>query len=1536
MCRRSYRLLFSLALLLSVSSISFASAKTSSTDGFYIYNQFSGKVLTVGEEMLSSWKKIDDNDKQIEYLGGWDTFQGNPGYQRTEHYSTTKGAAARFTFTGVKARYYGFLRGDLDVAEIKVDGLVVGQVNCYEGSKFNAVLFETDLLPYGKHTLEVSSTGKKAVDFEIIVDAFEYATSSETITPIQQSAYTGDNGQLWKLVDNGDSYFQLVNLQDGKALTAGTSADKDLVQLAAPANSANQLWKKREGRSHINSLINKANGQVLDLSERSYQEGTICQTNTLNNDAKTQQWGVWNASEKIDVVTPQYQNIYKVISKNGQAIDNQEKAENNSNFTLSADQAVSNASQQWSLTDCGNGYYTLTNMASHKNIDNANGSLADSHKMVQWDANPANPNQRWQLTYCGSFYTLTNEASAKNLDAREVASTGALVQYSPDPANTNQQWQIMKVGKREHHDWEDESVFAINKKDGHATYIPFQSVDELKADPSWERPWETPESSNFLLLNGNWKFNWVKQPSERPLDFYLPNYDVSDWNEIPVPSNWEMQGYGTPIYTNITYPHANVPPFIAPKAGYTNATEPNPVGSYRRTFTLPDDWDGKEILLHFNGAYSAMYVWVNGQKVGYSQGANNDAEFDVTPYIKTGENIVACEVYRWSDGSYLEDQDMFRLSGIHRDVYLYAAPKVRVRDFFLQSEFDGNDFSRATFKVDADLKNHLSKSSTATKLEVSLLDANNEEVLLLSKSIDAISTNSEKSVQLSGQVDNPSLWSAETPNLYSAVFTLKDDQNNVLEVLSAKFGFRKIEIKDKRVYINNQAVFFKGVNRHDTHPVFGKAIPVESMIQDIELMKRYNVNTVRTCHYPNDPKMYALFDYYGLYVMDEADVECHGNNSLSDNPSWADAFIDRMIRMVERDKNHPSVIFWSMGNECGNGRNFYGVYEAAKAIDSSRPIHYEGKDEAADFDSQMYPSLANAKSFDAIDTDRPYFFCEYAHAMGNAPGNLKEYWDLIENSNRLIGGCIWDWVDQGIIKYGEDPGKFYFGGDFGDTPNDGNFCINGIVTPDRKVTAKLLEVKKVYQYLKIKAEGSGQHQVKVENHYDFLNLNLFRINWSVVKDGAIVENGSMDLPAAEPDESVSLTVPLKTEITGDGEFFLDFSINLKNDCRWASAGHVVAAEQIRLTERPAVAEIDASGMSNLEVIETTTDYQVQGSDFSLTFNKNKGELSSLIYAGEEMIYNGEGLAFSYYRQIDNDRNNPRPQSKSIIRNHSLSVDKTSNSRCVVVKSEMRAQNNLGDFPYQLIYTIWDNGMVDIDVKISNTANTGEMARIGLQMSLSPGMENVKWYGRGPQESYVDRKYAAHFGIYENDVDGMLEHYARSQSNGNREDVRWVELSNDAGAGVKITSKGKLNFNALHFTDWDLWDAVHDFALDGVKREETILCLDYMQKGLGNSSCGPDVLEKYKIPGKTNYSYSFRIESMKKLAAGKKRPKKEAINVFPNPASEQLNFTFNVPSESDIQVNFYSTAGLLLKHAIFKKREGKITACLRLIRWRSDC
>ncbi len=1430
-----------------------------SAQSYILYNQTSQKVLDVGKKLIAEWKKVDDTDVSITYSGSWGTYSGNPGYKSTEHFSSSKGAMARFTFTGVQARYYGYLRSDLDVAEIRLDGQSVAKINCYDGSLFDAMLYETPILTYGTHTLDVVSTGERAIDYEVIVDAFAYAASAaDTILSVVQADYTGSPTQKWTVVNTDNAYFQLINQSNGLALSVHQNSDNstNLLKLVEASSDYQQQWKKTAASNNCVTLLNRSVQKNIDILDASTLNEALAVYSAASSSA-SQQWGFWDASKLISDIKFDYLHAYKLLSSDGRVLDNSSSMVNGTSFYMKNDDAANNKAQQWSVMPVSGTAFLITNLLSNKNIDNGNSSV-EGFKALQWNIDPGNTNQQWKLNYCGYYYTITNVKTGKNLDYRNTTSGTAVGQYTADVTNLNQQWKIEILGERERHDWENESIFEINKEPGHSTYVPFGSVEELKLSPSWDKPWEKPTSSMYQLLNGKWKFNWVKQPSERPVDFYKPEYSVAAWKEIPVPSNWEMYGYGTPIYTNFTYPHANMPPFILPVQGWTCEKEPNPVGSYRRDFTIPESWDNQQVFVHFDGVYSAMYVWVNGQKVGYSQGANNDAEFDITAYVHSGANTIACEVYRWSDGSYLEDQDMFRLSGIHRDVYVYATPKVRVRDYFLKSEFSSADLSSAVFKADVTLKNHNVAAVSGAKVELTLYDANDTGVLTLTKTINQLEINKDTTFTISGNVLNPKLWSAEVPNLYSAIVTLKNADNQVLEVLSSKFGFRKVEIKNKRVYINNKAVFFKGTNRHDIHPQFGKAVPVESMIQDIVLMKQHNINTIRTSHYPNDQKMYALYDYYGLYVMDEADIECHGNSSLSDNPDWLPAYKDRMVRMVQRDKNHPSVIFWSMGNESGAGKNFYEVNKAAKSIDPSRPIHYEGNSNAADFDSQMYPSIDGAKNMDAQNTTRPYFICEYAHSMGNAPGNLAEYWDLIESSNRMIGACVWDWVDQGINKFGDDPKKYYYGGDFGDKPNDFDFCLNGLTTPDRRVTAKMVELKKVYQYIKLKASNLSLGKVTVQNKYDFLNLQSFSLRWEVLRDGVAVEAGIMDLPSALPNASVLITVPYKTVLKSGSEYFLNLKVETKEANRWANAGFVVATEQLALNSRPSVGAISTVNMNSVSKQLINSIYQVTGDGFSVEFNKSTGLMTSLQYNGNEMIHNGKGLAFSYYRSINNDVYTNRTYSEPVISCQGFSTEISADNKYISVTTNMQAVNTLGTFPYKIVYTIYGNGVIDVDASITNATDTGTMPRIGLQMVLPAGMENVQWYGRGPLENYIDRKKSAYFGLYNSTIDNLIEHYVRSQSNGNREDLRWLKITNKSNYGIQIQSKGTLNFTAAHYRDNQFWDARHDFELPRLRNTETYLSLDYIQQGLGNASCGPQPLAQYLIPGSKIYNYSFRI------------------------------------------------------------------------------
>ncbi|MFV0469679.1 MAG: glycoside hydrolase family 2 TIM barrel-domain containing protein [Dysgonomonas sp.] len=1164
--------------------------------------------------------------------------------------------------------------------------------------------------------------------------------------------------------------------------------------------------------------------------------------------------------------------LYKIMSPSGLAIDHKANVEDAAKIYLSKNNKNSKG-QLWKIRKLSDGYYMFINPYANKALDNAGINEGNGNALGQWDANASNHHQLWQLSASDNGrFNITQRVSKMQLTYNKSEADGTIIYQMPDAKTT---WQLVpttiKVPKehiqRGKTEWENELIFEVNKEPAHVTYIPYPDTKSLKADKYFDQQWLQPNSSFYLSLNGNWKFNWVKQPSERPVDFYKTNYDVSSWKEIPVPSNWEMLGYGTPIYTNITYPFKNNPPLIQSQKGYTNEIEPNPVGSYRKTFSIPENWTGKEVFLHFDGVYSGIYIWVNGQKVGYSEGANTDAEFNITKYVKTGENILAAEVYRWTDASYIEDQDMFRLSGIHRDVYVFATPKTHIRDFHLQSEFEEDNLRSATFSADLIVHNYDKKSAANNIAEVTLIDPTGKAILNLSKPINELKSGIEENFRFQAKVDEPLLWSAEKPNLYSVIVSLKDGERKETEAMTSKFGFRKIEIKNKRVYVNNQQIFFKGVNRHDIHPEFGKAVPTESMLQDILMMKKYNVNTVRTSHYPNSPKMYAMYDYYGLYIMDEADLECHGSMSISEKPSWIPAYVNRIERAIGRDRNHSSVIFWSLGNESGAGDNFDHMYKRAKELDPTRPIHYEGKSALVDIDSNMYPSIEGMTKQDQANSDKPYFICEYAHSMGNAPGNLAEYWDYIENhSQRMIGACVWDWVDQGINKHGEPKNRFYYGGDFGDKPNDGDFSCDGLTTPDRRETAKLIELKKVYQYVKFKAPALASRKVEIENKYNFTDLNEFDFKWEVIQDGEIIESGLLQPLHSAAGEKTVAEIPFSNNRKPEKEYFLNIYCLQKNKTAWAEKGHVVASEQFALTDRPAIASVNTAFLPNISVSENGNEIGIKGNNFNLSFNKTSGVLYSLQYSGSEMIHNSNGLQLNWYRSVNNDKYASQvyyqTEYEQPIFNYQLSKDKKSVTvictTTATIKNDQQAQ-----IPYTVKYTIYGNGIIDVDATFTKPSNGNIIHRLGLQMVMPQAYENIKWYGRGPRENYPDRKTGSFYGLYNTTATGMEEeHYVRLQSMGNREDIRWFTITDKNNKGLKITSKNKMSFSALHFTDAEAWKGTHDFNLEKIRKPEIYLNIDCLQQGLGNSTCGPMPLPKYMIPENQPLNLSFRIENMK--------------------------------------------------------------------------
>ncbi len=1156
---------------------------------------------------------------------------------------------------------------------------------------------------------------------------------------------------------------------------------------------------------------------------------------------------------------------YRICTPGGLALEIRNNGNSGTEIVLGK-QDNTKESQLWCLAPSEiKGRYYIANPSLLQSIGNG-GKGKTECPVVMWETIHENTLEEWTIEeHPDGSRSFLSAATGYYLGYAEDKEGAPALHKNPDAGQNVCKWYLVESDLRlkpravsSKNDWENQHIFQRNKEKGRTTFIPFADTEEMVADPTYETPWENTRSSRYMLLSGNWKFHWSKQPSERPVDFYKTGYDVSGWEEIPVPSNWEMLGYGTPIYTNQTYPFRNNPPFIEPVQWYTSAAEPNAVGSYRRDFTLPADWKGKEIFIHFNGIYSAAYVWINGKRVGYTEGANNDSEFRITKYVKPGKNVVAVEVYRWCDGSYLEDQDMFRMSGIHRDVYLVATPRISLRDIRLASSFD-DKLENAELEIEAELHNY-GKKRAAAQVRVTLLDAEDKQAGVLNVPVSQLASGEESVRKGAIKVEKPMLWSAETPYLYTVNIELMDGDGKLLEATTQKYGFRKIEIRNNRVYVNNAPVFFKGVNRHDIHPQFGKAVPLESMIQDVLLFKRFNINTLRTSHYPNDTRMYALCDYYGIYVMDEADIECHANALLSYDESWEAAFMDRVERMIRRDRNHPSVIFWSLGNESGAGGNFKACYDAAKRMDS-RPVHYAGKNEAMDVESHLYPSVEGMIGYDKGKRHQPFFVCEYAHAMGNAVGNLDEYWDYIENhSERLIGGCIWDWVDQGINMKGRPSDDYYMGGSFGDRPNDGDFCCNGLVTPERGVTPKLWEVKKVYQYVAFK--DGGKDAVSVRNKYAFLSLDDFELWYSVLKDGIPVHAGIISLPDVRPGDSCRVQVPYSGLLTDDAEYFLNLEVRLRKGCVWAEAGHIVATEQI-LLQKDSLAGLPAvhpdAGTAPLRIVDSDWPYlHVRNDVAEFSFDRQKGQLTALRYRGKNMIHMQEGWALNTYRSINNDA---RAWLQPVRKVKRLDWQSFHGSDSVVVI--ISHEDEFGDVkvPYTLKYTLYRDGTVDVDASFETSANFS-LPRLSLQAFLNPALENISWYGRGPGENYPDRKNAAYVGCYSSKVADMEERYVRAQTMGGRCDTRWLALTDDSGEGIRIEAARPFGFSALHYTDRDLWEVKSAHSLPDIRRAEVVLNLDCIQRGIGNGSCGPGPRPHYEIQKNTSYRYTFRISPLR--------------------------------------------------------------------------
>lgn len=1011
-------------------------------------------------------------------------------------------------------------------------------------------------------------------------------------------------------------------------------------------------------------------------------------------------------------------------------------------------------------------------------------------------------------------------------------------------------------------DWEDPLMIGMNKEPGHATLMPYATVEAaLGCDRT--------ASKYYLSLNGRWRFNWVQRPAHRPVDFYKTDYDDQTWDTIPVPSNWQMHGYGLPIYVNVRYPFRANPPHIP--------HDNNPVGSYRHTFRVPGDWDGREVFIHFDGVESAFYLWINGEMAGYSQGSRTPAEFNITRYLKPGENLLAAEVYRWCDGSYLEDQDFWRLSGIYRNVYLFSTPKLHIRDFEIVPDLD-DQYKDGVLKVTCKVKNFGDHAVEGPLINATLWDGKAVIARVTAGEADisqAIEPKEERGIRFEMRASNPRKWSAEEPHLYTVAIEMADASGKVMEVLSSRTGFRKVEIRDSQVWINGKPVLFKGVNRHEHDPDTGHYVSVESMIEDILLMKRFNINTVRTSHYPNDPVWYDLCDEYGLYVMDEANIESHGmgydlSRTLGNKPIWERAHVDRMERMIERDKNHPSVVFWSLGNEAGSGCNFEAVAKRTRELDPTRPIHYERMNSVADIDSTMYPHVNWLISRGRNDNGKPFFVCEYAHAMGNSVGNLREYWEAIETYKPLIGACVWDWVDQGLRKKDSRGREFWaYGGDYGPpgTPSDGNFCMNGLVHPDRRVPPKLWEVKKIYQYVAFEAEDALAGRINIRNKYDFIDLGRFELRWALLENGTVVQSGTGDCPAIRPNDAQSIRLALKRPAPKPGaEYFLRVSLHLKEDAIWARAGHEVAWQQLAMPYEVAPAELmTLAGMPDVNVTETPDGAAIDNNLFSVVFNRKTGAIGSLKYGDRTIIAASQevpGPRLNVERGFtDNDKWFADGFRRAGLMNltgrvKDFSVAKlASNAVRVTIKNEHMGSRSAG-FEHNCDYTVFGNGSIAVDNLIVPIGSVGVLPRLGVQMTLPADYERLIWYGRGPHENYVDRRDSADVGLYESTVTEQYEPYAMPQETGNREDVRCAALLDKDGFGLLVAGDPTVSFAALHYTAGDLNDARHLNEL--TPRPEVIVCVDYGQTGLGNASCGPATLEEYRLnPRPYQYGFSLR-------------------------------------------------------------------------------
>jgi len=1013
-----------------------------------------------------------------------------------------------------------------------------------------------------------------------------------------------------------------------------------------------------------------------------------------------------------------------------------------------------------------------------------------------------------------------------------------------------------------HHDWEDESVFGINKLESHTSFFSVEAESLLN---------KTPEHSDFIQnLNGVWKFNLAINPSERPMDFYKTDYSTTSWDYIPVPANWEVLGYDQPHYLDVDYPFKPNPPYL-PK-NY------NPVGSYKTNFNIPENWDNRSIILQFGAVKSAFYLWINGEKVGYSQDSKAEAEFDITSFIKPGNNQLAIEVYRWSDGSYLEDQDMWRVSGIERDVILYAVPNEYLFDFHIKPTLDST-YQSGTISSQIIFNQNTTKSH---QLEIEVRDFKTTK-LISSKAYQT--KKGEKEFTLVEQLGKVNSWTDETPNLYTITITI-DKSTTSSQIVQQQIGFRTIQINGNQLTVNGKAITIRGVNHHEHDPKTGHVISEELMIQDILLMKKYNINSVRNSHYPNHPRWYELCNEYGLYVVDEANIESHGYHiwkqelTLANNPKWEAAHIDRVQRMYERSKNHPSIITWSLGNEAGSGSNFEACYTWLKAKDQSRPIQYEMSQQTdyTDIEAPMYRTIPRIEKYAKEINQRPLILCEYAHAMGNSVGNLQDYWDVIEKYDCLQGGFIWDWVDQTWEMTDSNGIKFWgYGGDFGPStvPTNYNFCANGLVQANREIHPHIYEVKKVYQPIGFSYDTLN-HVIAISNKYNFINTDHLYFNWQLIENGVVIENGVLNLKIISPQETEKAIVNFNKSINANSEYFLNIHARQTQNVNGFEKDESVAKAQFLLQKK--TWEKPNSSKSKIKVKETDKDISITEGNISWIINKTTGQMTSWKCKNQELLKSPSTLEF-WRATTDNDYGAGFHKTANIWKDagqnisvSSIKINKEKQSTLISIIGRI----NSADANLITTYSFNGNQEFGVDIKYSTTNDSlPSMPRFGYRFNLIPQFEQMQWYGRGPHESYADRKASAFIGQYKGRIHDQYHPYVRAQETGNKSDCRSVILTCD-NTSIEFdsyipfeTGAWEFNYDDLYLNETEKGDNLTASEIKtGTNKhgsqiqtgEQTTFIISHKQMGVGgDNSWGAMPHQPYLLTD-TSYHFSFTVNT----------------------------------------------------------------------------